>query len=533
VINNAGVYNQDVLINKVLTSYTLQEGAITFGSLGDTGANAMLVNGVALTTGGSGTSSSLSSPISGAGSLDKVGIGTMTLQGTTANTYAGATTVNGGVLALNKSAGVNAIPAGATVAGAELRVLGTQQIPDSAAITLNAGGVFRVHGGGSENLNAYPTQSTASSDVQVGGTLQINGAVTQTTGLTTLDGGLLRVGSTGTAVLNLNGGTLQGTGAVQAQMVNNAARIDPGTNTPATAAGTITIQGNLNTTGTIHIDLQNTSVFDKIAVVQNTNLGPVSGGYIGATPTAVNGTVKFGGAIETGAITGSTPPISTPPSPSSYVGVMTFEYRLLGDTFNGADPNRSRLPSDFATKSGLAFAGGPLDSRFQTSTNQNNARSQYSSPTGLLTNPKNLASNLAKKLTLTALAGPASSHTAKATPTGADTYVKTLAPTAINYGGSMHNFVMVQSIKNNTAATIVGPIYLEVTVPPGSTAKLFNSAGTTGAGKPYVVIQNASIAPGATAVVNVELDFLCPTASLPVQAGQALLGYRILAGGLP
>jgi len=78
-------------------------------------------------------------------SLTKAGAGTLLLSGTGNNTYNGTTTVNGGVLALGKTAGVNAIAGaitlgdGATTAGNDiLRLNADNQIVDTAVITFNA-----------------------------------------------------------------------------------------------------------------------------------------------------------------------------------------------------------------------------------------------------------------------------------------------------------------------------------------------------------------------------------------------------------
>ena len=57
-----------------------------------------------------GASLELQCPIGGSGGFTKTGTGTLTLDGSTANSYAGATTVNGGLLQLGKPNSVTAIP---------------------------------------------------------------------------------------------------------------------------------------------------------------------------------------------------------------------------------------------------------------------------------------------------------------------------------------------------------------------------------------------------------------------------------------
>ncbi len=92
--------------------------------------------------------STYSGTLQGAGlALTKAGAGTVTLSGSDANTFAGVTTVSGGTLELNKTAGVNAI-AGATVVntGAKLLVSASNQVDAGSNITLSGGTIERASG---------------------------------------------------------------------------------------------------------------------------------------------------------------------------------------------------------------------------------------------------------------------------------------------------------------------------------------------------------------------------------------------------
>ena len=92
------------------------QGSATLGALQGSGNVALngyneaaataATDAIALTVGGNGASSTYTGVMSGNGSLAKTGSGTFTL--TASNTYAGGTTVNGGVLNINADAALGA-----------------------------------------------------------------------------------------------------------------------------------------------------------------------------------------------------------------------------------------------------------------------------------------------------------------------------------------------------------------------------------------------------------------------------------------
>ena len=84
--------------------------------------------------------------ISGAGGLSKLGLGTLLLAGSTANTFTGVASVDAGTLKLQKTGGVAAISA-STIAinGGTLLLGAANQISDSTAVTL-AGGTLNTDG---------------------------------------------------------------------------------------------------------------------------------------------------------------------------------------------------------------------------------------------------------------------------------------------------------------------------------------------------------------------------------------------------
>ena len=167
----------------------------------------------------------------------KAGAGTLSLSGSNANTYNGTTTINGGILALNKTAGVNAIAGaitlgdGATTAGNDiLRLDANNQIADTAVITFNAAtgsnaGIFRLNnrsetvagiastGGGGIIENESGSAATSTLTVNNSANQSFSGIIRDGDGVGT--DGTLALAKSGSGILSLtNTNTYTGATAV-------------------------------------------------------------------------------------------------------------------------------------------------------------------------------------------------------------------------------------------------------------------------------------------------------------------------------
>ncbi|ASJ92090.1 autotransporter-associated beta strand repeat-containing protein [Porphyrobacter sp. CACIAM 03H1] len=225
VITNAGTVSLMCVTTGITTlsqSATGVTNLFGFNTAVDalSGGGTVTLGSAILTVGGTSSSSTFGGTITGSGGLTKVGTGTLTLSG--ANTYTGATRIEGGTLALGAN---NVIANGSAVqiAGGTL-ALGT--FADTvASVDLSAGSITGGPGSALGVTGDY---------VQSGGTLAT--------------GATVNVGTSASGVIRLSGGTIAGTlngarAGVGAGIVNGGSVL---------VTGGMALAGNLNvgTTGT-------------------------------------------------------------------------------------------------------------------------------------------------------------------------------------------------------------------------------------------------------------------------------------------
>ena len=177
----------------------------------------------------------LSGVVSGAGGLTKAGAGTLTLAGTAANTYTGTTTVNDGVLRVEKAGGLGNTAGGTVVGGdAALHLDDVGTVNEALQLGSNgaggAGGLVNVSG---NNTWAGNVALTGSSTVAVNaGSLTISGVVSGAAGasLTKTGPGTLTLSGVNTyaGATDIEDGQLNALGATALGSAAGGSRLFPG-----------------------------------------------------------------------------------------------------------------------------------------------------------------------------------------------------------------------------------------------------------------------------------------------------------------
>jgi fibronectin-binding autotransporter adhesin len=184
-VRNAGIDNQSASAQKVSAPILLATDQ-TFASGWTSGATLEIAgpidtNGHFISTSGE-ENLIISGPMSGAGGLNINGP-TVSLSGASANTFTGATKVNFGTLELAKNAGITAI-AGPLIIGDgtsidTVRVMRSDQIADTSAVTINKSGLLTFEGASDAIGSLTMDGGTVN---PLGNTLSLRGPLTATGG---------------------------------------------------------------------------------------------------------------------------------------------------------------------------------------------------------------------------------------------------------------------------------------------------------------------------------------------------------------
>jgi autotransporter-associated beta strand protein len=182
-----------------------------------------------MTTDGSNSFTTFTGIFSGAAAhnLTKVGTGTVTLANTVTSAWTGTTTISAGTLMIG--AGTNAGD-----------IATSSSIINNSALVYNVGAGTRSYGNAISGTGSLTQQS-------IGGTLTLSGTNTYT-GATTVSGGSLQVGSSGTgktgtgAVTVQTSSTILGTGVIQGTTftADSGSTIRPGDSVADSSHGTLT-----------------------------------------------------------------------------------------------------------------------------------------------------------------------------------------------------------------------------------------------------------------------------------------------------
>jgi len=344
-----------------------------------------------------------SGAVSGGGGFVKNGNATVTLSGAAANTFAGATQVNEGILSLSKTAGIAAVAGNLTIGdgtgaagSAGVTVVNNDQIANAAAVTIASDGRLTLNASRSETIGALnATAGTASVVLSTGSTLYVGNGTSPAGSFAGVISGAGAFRKTGNGTLTLSGAnTYAGATTLSAGVLNIQNSSALGTSAGATTISSgaqLQIQGGLSVTENLTISGTGISGTGALRNISDNNT--LSGSILRAAAATIQsdaGRLTLSGAMTgnntltvtgagatamTGVMSGSTAAvlIKTGTGTLAISGANTFAGRteINGGTLSiNADNNLGAAPAA-ATAGQLRFAGGTLDTTTSFTLNAN------------------------------------------------------------------------------------------------------------------------------------------------------------------
>lgn len=189
---------QTIRLNRTITANALGNELILNGNVTASGTNNILSNNATavLTSGainrinlGDGIrtwnitdTTTVNILMMGTGGITKTGTGTLAIAGADSNAYSGLTTLSAGTLSLNKTVGLNAVGGNLLVNGGTLTWVASDQIPDTATITVTGGLTFIMAGRNEKFSNyvqtggeGFSSSSNNTGEVEITGTATLSG----------------------------------------------------------------------------------------------------------------------------------------------------------------------------------------------------------------------------------------------------------------------------------------------------------------------------------------------------------------------
>ncbi|MBN8421692.1 MAG: autotransporter-associated beta strand repeat-containing protein [Verrucomicrobia bacterium] len=323
-----------------------------------------LGSGVVLTQTAQGMTGVSSATGLAAGLLQKTGLGTLTLAGTTANSNLSIEIVGGvlnlgktGVLALGETTNSNGVPYAALIVGsgavANLTGTGGNQIGDASSVVVKSGGIFDVMGTGAtvttESIDGLAGTGTVRNTVGTLFTLTLGSNNSSSLSAYTLGATAAGVGSTG---LNNFGGVIQGNIALN--KIGSGTQILSGNNT---YSGSTTINEGTLKLGTTNALPSGAGKGDVTLIGDSTATGVAIGG---SATVLAPGTLDLGGYNQ--AINGLNSTtggyvVNNPTAGAGISNTLTLGNGDANGAFNGVIMDGYAVGADSTTAVPLAYVG--------------------------------------------------------------------------------------------------------------------------------------------------------------------------------